>query len=240
MWLRLPCAATIGISLAMSQILVNSNCGVTLVGAGEIRRETLETALALAPKLIAADGGADHLLAMGHEPEWVIGDLDSLSPAARARLGPGRLHHITEQDTTDFDKALRSIAAPFVLAVGFTGNRLDHTLGMFNVLVRHGARRCLAIGRHDLCFVAPRKLALRLAPGTRMSLFPMAEVEGESQGLRWPLDGVRFAPGGMVGISNAVDASGLVRLSLSAETMLVLLPAAALEAALAGLRAASD
>ncbi|WP_114964622.1 thiamine diphosphokinase [Alkalilacustris brevis] len=223
----------------MSQILVNSNCGVTLAGAGDIRRETLEAALSLAPRLVAADGGADHLLAMGHEPECVIGDLDSLSPAAWARLGPGRLHRITEQDTTDFDKALRSIAAPFVLAVGFTGNRLDHTLGMFNVLVRHGARRCVALGVHDLCFVAPRELALRLAPGTRLSLFPMGEVHGHSQGLRWPLDGVRFAPGGMVGISNMVDDSGAVQLSLSAEAMLVLLPAAALEDALAALRAAS-
>jgi thiamine pyrophosphokinase len=39
-------------------------------------------------------------------PEAVIGDFDSIRPAARTALPPDRLHPIAEQDTTDFDKAL--------------------------------------------------------------------------------------------------------------------------------------
>jgi thiamine pyrophosphokinase len=239
MWLRLCSHALIVIDSTMSGPIVQSNQGVTLVGAGELAPGALARALALAPRLVAADGGADRALAAGQVPELVIGDLDSLSEAARARLGPARLHRIDEQETTDFDKALRSIEAPFILALGFAGARLDHTLGMFNVLARHPGRRCVALGGSDLCFLATSELTLRLEPGTRLSLFPMGDVSGRSSGLRWPIDGIAFAPGGITGISNVVEAAE-VRLNLSAPRMLVLLPAAALEAAIEGLAGVSD
>lgn len=214
--------------------IVQSQHGVTLVGGGELTAEALERALALAPVLVAADSGADRALTLGHMPQAVIGDFDSLGLAARADVPAERLHHIAEQATTDFDKALRHIAAPFVLAVGFTGARLDHTLAAFNTLARHPARRCLVLGAHDLAFLAPPELELALPPGTRVSLFPMAELRGRSQGLRWPIDGIDFAPGGFAGISN-VAGKGRVRLEFEAPGMLVILPAAHLSPALSAL-----
>jgi len=218
----------------MGQPVVQSDEGVTLVGAGELTDAVLTAALARAPRLVAADGGADRALAAGHLPERAIGDFDSLSAAARAALGEDRLHHIAEQETTDFDKALRSIAAPFVLAVGFTGARLDHTLGVFNTLACHPGRRCLVLGAEDVCFLAPRDLTLRLDPGTRLSLFPLGEVTGASRGLVWPIDGLAFGPAARTGLSNRVGAPE-VRLAFSAPRMLVILPAAGLDAALAAL-----
>ena len=218
----------------MQAAIVQSDAGVTLVGGGDVAPGALARALEMAPRLVAADSGADRALAAGHRPEAVIGDLDSLSPAARAQLGAARLHRIAEQETTDFDKALRSIVAPFVLAVGFTGPRLDHTLGVFNALARHPDRRCLVLGAQDVCFLAPHDLALQLVPGTRLSLFPLGAVSGTSEGLRWPIGGIGFAPAGLTGLSNEVSAPQ-VRLRLSARRMLVMLPAEALDAALAGL-----
>ncbi len=221
----------------MESVIVQSEAGVTLAGGGRFGAGLLARARALAPRLVAADGGADRLLALGAEPEAVIGDFDSVSAAARARLA-GRLHVIGEQVTTDFDKALRSIAAPFVLGLGFAGQRLDHGLAVLNALAAHPDRRCLLLSGSDVTFLAPEILALDLAVGSRLSLFPMAAVEGESQGLRWPLQGLRFAPDGMIGTSNEV--SGPVRLRFSARKMLVILPLAALPAALAGLGVPPD
>ena len=182
--------------------------------------------------MVAADGGADRLLALGAEPEAVIGDFDSISKAAQRRLA-GRLFPIREQVTTDFDKALRSIDAPFVLGLGFAGQRLDHGLAVLNGLVRHPDKRCVILSGTDVTFLAPQELSLRLPVGSRLSLFPMAAVEGESEGLRWPLDGFRFAPSGLIGTSNEV--SGPVRLRFSAAVMLVILPRSGLAAALDGL-----
>lgn len=218
--------------LQMTHMLVASSQGVTLAGGGRFSAALLAQARAIAPRLVAADSGADRLLGLGAEPEAVIGDLDSISPAARARLA-GRLHLIAEQVTTDFDKALRSIAAPFVLGLGFAGQRLDHGLAVLNTLVRHPDRRCLILSGSDVTFLAPLSLDLNLPKGSRLSLFPMGAVQGESEGLRWPLQDLAFAPDGIIGTSNEV--CGPVRLRFSAALMLVILPRSAVGAALGGL-----
>ena len=216
----------------MTEVIVPSTEGVTLAGGGRFSARLLAEARALAPVLVAADGGADRLLGLGAEPSAVIGDFDSISKAAKLRLA-GRLHPIREQITTDFDKALRSIVAPFVLGLGFAGQRLDHGLAVLNGLVSHPDKRCLILSATDVTFLAPRDLTLRLPVGSRLSLFPMGPVEGESQGLRWPLQGLKFTPAGMIGTSNEV--SGPVHLRFDADLMLVILPRSAVAAALDGL-----
>ena len=217
----------------MNHLIVQSSEAVTLVGGGPVSAPALARALAFAPRIVAADGGADRLLRLGQRPEAVIGDMDSISPAAQAALA-GRLFPIPEQASTDFDKALRSIAAPFVLGLGFSGARLDHGLAVLNALVRHPDRRCLILGAQDVTFLSPLELTLALPPGSRLSLFPMGAVTGESAGLRWPLQGHAFAPDAMIGTSNEV-AAPKVHLRFSAPKMLVILPRAALAAALSGL-----
>lgn len=208
--------------------------GVTLAGGAPFGGTLLREALAHAPRLVAADGGADRLLRLGHMPEAAIGDFDSISAKARAALGEARLHHIAEQDTTDFDKALRSVAAPFVLGLGFTGARIDHGLAVLNALGRHAGRRVLLVGPRDVTFLAPPELALRLPVGTRLSLFPLADVRGESSGLHWPIGGIDFHPRGPIGTSNRASLPE-VRLSFDRPAMLVILPRARLGAAVAAL-----
>ena len=133
-------------------------------------------ALALAPRLVAADGGADSALALGQTPDLAVGDFDSISDAARRVLGPARLHHDPDQETTDFDKALAVEAADLVLAVGFTGARLDHTLAAMSTLARHPQRRVVIDSGTDLCLLCPPRLALDLPAGSRVSLFPLAPL----------------------------------------------------------------
>jgi thiamine pyrophosphokinase len=214
------------------QVIVDSLVGVTLAGGGPFGKAALKRALRFAPTIVGADAGADRLLALGVEPEAVIGDFDSISDMAKTRLH-GRLFPIAEQITTDFDKALRSINAPFVLGIGFAGARLDHGLAVLNALVRQPDQRCLVLSPQDVIFLAPLEMRLNLPIGSRLSLFPMGAVTGESEGLRWPLQGLDFAPDGMIGTSNEV--SGPVRLRFSARKMLVILPLRSLPVVLSGL-----
>lgn len=221
----------------MKQRIVESLQGVTLAGGGPFGKAALTRAMRLAPTIIGADGGADRLLALGVEPEAVFGDFDSISADAKQRLA-GRLFPIGEQVTTDFDKALRSIHAPFVLGLGFAGARLDHGLAVLNTLVRHPEQRCLVLSPQDVIFLAPLQLELHLPVGQRLSLFPMAAVTGESEGLRWPLQGIDFAPDGMIGTSNEVS-DHRVSLRFSSQKMLVILPLKSLRAVLRGLGCAT-
>jgi thiamine pyrophosphokinase len=164
-------------------------------------------------------------------PAAVIGDFDSLSAAARVVIPEDRQHVIAEQDTTDFDKALRSIAAPFVLALGFSGARIDHGLAVFNAMLRHSGKTCILLGEQDAVFVCPPQITLKMQVGDRFSLFPMGAVSGESSGLRWPVSGIAFAPDGQIGTSNMVSAP-LVHLGFDAPRMLVILPRQRLDAVL--------
>jgi thiamine pyrophosphokinase len=203
---------------------------VTILGGGALGPRDLAEAMALAPVLVAADSGADAALAAGVRPAAVIGDLDSVSETARAALSPGTLHAVTEQDSTDFDKALRHVDAPVTLAVGFTGARLDHELAVFHTLAARPRHRCIVIGERDVVMNAPRRAAFRLAPGMRVSLFPMAAVTGRSRGLRWPIDGLDFHPAARIGTSNEAS-SALVEIEAHAPGLLLILPRKALGAA---------
>ncbi|SPF81054.1 thiamine diphosphokinase [Pseudoprimorskyibacter insulae] len=201
--------------------IVRSTSMVALVGGGRSDKSELEPLLMTASHLVAADGGADRLFDWGIQPDAVIGDLDSASPTVLAALPAGCVHHIAEQDSTDFDKCLRNIVAPMVVGVGFLGGRVDHELAVLNVLVRHGHRRCVLVGQDDVIAHIPPALDLPLPEGARVSLFPLLPVQGQSTGLRWPIDGLAMAPGGQTGTSN--EATGHVSLRMDGPGMLVLL-----------------
>jgi thiamine pyrophosphokinase len=182
-----------------------------------------------APKVVAADGGADAALACDIMPDAVIGDFDSLSLTAQREIPSDRLHRIEEQDSTDFEKCLSRIETPIVLCAGFLGGRLDHQLAVLSVLARYDGR-CILIGETDIVFAAPRKVALSLPSGSRFSLFPMRPVSGRSEGLRWPIDGIQFVPDGSIGTSNEV--TGPVTLETDGPGLLAILPRTAFETVL--------
>lgn len=228
--------ASIVINIGMRNEIVQSLSPVTLIGAGDVYRPQVKRALRIAPSIVAADGGANVAASMGLDPLAVIGDLDSISPEVRAAVPPGRLIEVGEQDTTDFEKALTRIKAPLTIGLGFAGTRADHALAVWNTLARHPDRPCVILARDDLAFLAPLTLDLPVASGTRVSLFPLAPVEGQSEGLHWPIAGIDFSPAGRIGTSNV--ATGHVRLSFSASAMLVILPQECLRTAAAALMAA--
>ena len=201
---------------------VESHGPVTLLGRAPCRRADLDWALARAPTLVAADGGAETAISFGRTPDRVIGDMDSLSGAVARALPPGSQISVSDQDTTDFEKCLDRIRAPLVIGLGVLGRRIDHTLAALSCIARRDAA-CLLVGPDDVAFAAPLNLTLDLPPGCRVSLFPMTAVTGRSSGLEWPIDGIPFAPGGRIGTSNR--ATGPVSLALDGPGMLILLPA---------------
>lgn len=213
----------------MKHPIVESQTGVTLIAGGPVLARDVAAARALAPCVVAADGGGDRALACGVRPAAVIGDMDSLSVAGHAALADV-IHPIAEQDSTDFDKALRHIRAPFVLGLGLLGGRVDHELAALAVLSRRYLTPCLLIGRDDVIFAAPQHITLQMRPGDRFSLFPFAPTTGRSTGLQWSIDGIDFAPMGRGGTSNR--ANGVVTLDFDAPGMLVIVPRARLRTAL--------
>lgn len=212
---------------SMNRPQIQTSQPVTLIGGGDLSPGDLALALSHAPVLVAADGGAGAALRAGHVPDAVYGDFDSLSQTDRAAIPPERLHPIAEQDSTDFDKALRHVAAPLILAVGFLGARVDHQLAVLHSLAGPAASRCILIGAHEVIIALPPRIALPFAPGDVVSLFPMRPVQGRSTGLEWPIDGLQFAPGHQIGTSNR--ALGPVQLDTDGPGLLLIAPRRALD-----------
>ena len=215
---------------SMTRRNVQSSQGVTLIGAGRSSPSDIDLLLERAPVLIAADGGANKCLEYGFSPVAVIGDFDSLTEEARAAFTETRFLHVEEQDSTDFEKSLTHVEAPFILATGFTGARIDHTLATLSALAQYNATPVVLLAHDDIVFHAPPMLYLDLPVGTRVSLFPMSPLIGRSTGLKWPIDGLTLRPDGLVGTSN--EATGPITLNLESSGCLIILPREALALAL--------
>ncbi len=223
----------------MNPLYIDEKNPVTLLGGGKVIEKVLDQALKAAPILLAADGGAGRALELGHMPKAVIGDMDSLDAQTAAQFPPKHLYRIEEQDSTDFDKCLRSIRAPLILGVGFTGRRLDHELAAYSSLLRHPDQRCILLGEVDMCFLAPVSMRLDLPAGTRISLFPLAPCRVDTTGLRWQLKGLMMAPDGVIGTSNEA-LTGAVTLQVSKRKLLVILPRVHLGAVIKALTGGKD
>lgn len=179
-------------------------------------------ALTHAPNLIAVDGGLVTAQMAGIVPEAVIGDMDSAPPEALALVPKARQHRRSEQQSTDFDKALRSVEAPVVVGVGFCGGRVDHQLAAFHTLLAHADRPCILMAQSEVILLAPPNLTLDMEEAEIVSLFPMTPSAGRSTGLEWPIDGLAFDPARFVGTSNR--AVGRVELWMDAPGMLLIVP----------------
>lgn len=208
-------------------LIVDLDEAVTLIGGGPIVAELLTLARTVAPRIVAADGGAGVVLATGAVPEAIIGDMDSLDPKARVAFAD-RLYHIAEQETTDFEKCLARIAAPLVIGVGFLGGRMDHSLASLNVLARHRDRAVILLNEADVCCMVPAGgMRLSLPVGARLSLLPLGSARLWTEGLRWNVDGAEMTPDGFISISN--ESAGKVRIRAEGP-MLLAVPLGGFEA----------
>tara|TARA_A100001011_G_scaffold381501_1_gene450118 strand:- start:871 stop:1542 length:672 start_codon:yes stop_codon:yes gene_type:complete len=197
---------------------------VTIVGGAGFSTVDLDECLVHCPILIAADGGANDLINEKYQPEYIIGDLDSLKDRKSWETGLTKVIQIEEQESTDFEKCLYSVQARNYLCVGFVGGRSDHFLSACTSLVKYNCKCIILVGPNDVIFHVPKIFEIDLPVKTRLSLFPMQEITGiEDVGLRWPISGIKFDPATRVGTSN-ITTERTVKLILSNEGMLMMLP----------------
>jgi thiamine pyrophosphokinase len=174
-----------------------------IVGGGTVDFDLLRELYASGGHLVGADGGADQIVAAGLKPELIVGDFDSLQNP-HAWLGKTRLMQISEQLTTDFEKALYSTRAPVTVALGMTGRRFDHTLAALDAVTRHASKRMVVmVDEEDVALALTEKFSFTVAAGERVSIHPLLPVKfWSSDGLKYALDAITLAPGVRTGTSN--------------------------------------
>jgi thiamine pyrophosphokinase len=185
------------------------------------------------PLIVAADSGLENALALGRHVHLVVGDLDSVDPAALADAearGTEVERHPAEKDATDLEIAIdaaRARGARHITVVGGHGGRLDHFLANAVLLasVRFTDVEIDAwIGSARIAVVRTRG-EIRGATGSLCTLLPVGgEARGvTTDGLRYPLSNEVLAPGSTRGVSNVLLGT-TATVSLRDGTLLVIQP----------------
>ena len=181
--------------------------------------------------LVAADGGARHMEALGLSPHVIVGDLDSIDEDLLARFqeeGATVEKHPSAKDATDLELAIaRAISdgATEILLIGALGGRLDQTLANLLVLAQQDRNVPLAVADGDqLARVlrGPQQLTLKGPTGGYVSALALSkEVTGVTyQGLEYPLVNATLRLGSTRGVSNTL-ASSPAQISIEEGILLV-------------------
>ena len=173
-----------------------------------------------ADRVLAADGGTRHALALGRTPDVVIGDLDSLGAMERALLvqaGTLVLPFSPRKDETDLELALsyavREGASEIVILAAL-GGRLDQTLANLLLLALPELEGChvrIVEGAQTAFLIrgGTGAAVIEGQPGDVISLIPLAgDAPGvTTEGLEWPLNGETLRFGPARGVSNVLRAT---------------------------------
>jgi thiamine pyrophosphokinase len=141
--------------------------------------------------------------------------------------------HITDQETTDFQKCLAVCDADIFLGVGFLGGRLDHQLAAFSALLNE-PRPVILIDEAQLVFVVPQKFYVDLEAETPVGFYPMVPIVASLHGVRWPLSNAAMSPMGQIATSNFA-LGGVLEINVDRPGLLAILPRRDLETVLAAL-----
>jgi len=166
--------------------------------------------------LIAADGGAHHALALGLTPRFVVGDLDSLSPAERLTLEQAGTRfeiHPAHKDETDLELAIRVAwreGATEIVILTALGGRWDQSLANVLLLTHPDfvALDVRLVDGPDTLWVVRDRAVVRGSRGDTLSLLPLAgDAAGVTlTGLEYPLDNGTLRFGWTQGVSNVLVA----------------------------------
>jgi len=189
-----------------------------IIANGQIRDNDFYRSL-IAPTdlVICADGGASNALALGMQPQIVIGDLDSLDGNLKAQLdaeGCQILTHPARKDETDLELALRYAidrGVDEILILGALGSRIDQTLANVLLLTLPEMRSVkirILYGRQEV-FLIRNEALVEGQVGDTLSLLPLTEqVTGiYTEGLEYPLENDTLYLGPSRGISNVLTSS---------------------------------
>jgi thiamine pyrophosphokinase len=164
--------------------------------------------------IICADGGGRHALAMGLEPDYLMGDFDSLDPNLFERLKglanpPELLKFPADKDKSDSELAVDfalSLKPDSIIIMGGTGSRLDHTLANITMLAKLPDVNIHVVNDNNDLYLTNDRAVIKGKPGDEVSILPLTPVvKGvTTKGLKWPLVNKTIEMGSSLGVSNVL------------------------------------
>ena len=197
---------------------------VVILADGEFpRRPEQRELLRRAATVVCCDGAADKLLDFGREPDWIVGDFDSVSPSIKARFAD-RLAHVSEQETNDLAKAFRFCRGRGLVptaVLGASGGREDHLLGNLARFAEAAGSECRLYTERGYFIAFSRRGEFSGRVGAPLSIFSFDPAQKiTSQGLKYPLDDLAL-PRWYTGTLNVIAAEKFTLSASSASPILL-------------------
>ena len=184
--------------------------------------------------ILCADSGAEHARKLSLPVNTIIGDLDSITPETLRFFEEHKnpscdIIQVPEQEHNDFEKALINLCERWsgsVRILGMTGNRADHTLSNFSVMLRYAdtfSNLEAFDGEfvHSFLTTKQNNRSIECPIGTTISLMPFGEAIGvTTKNLQYPLSNQTLRLGEREGLSNISTASP-VSISIESGALLV-------------------
>jgi len=127
-----------------------------------------------AQTIICCDGAVNHLVKIGMEPHYILGDLDSIDENLKNKYSD-RIIELPEQDENDLRKAIQWVENGGIketIILGATGKRDDHTLANIFTLLQYPAQLEMTIyTNYGIFSVVDNKKIFDSFTGQKISLF---------------------------------------------------------------------
>ncbi len=184
---------------------------IAIIANGEIIESLLlEEILADVSIIIAADGGAVNCRILNIKPDYIIGDLDSITPELRRHFSDTKIINRPDQNYTDMQKAIRfalTLSPRRLKILSAFGKRADHTIG--NMLIFQDYRESVPIEIYDnygkMQILNAGKHVIKGETGKTVSILSMAPVTNLTlKGFRYTISNRNFNPS-FIGVSNVYE-----------------------------------
>jgi thiamine pyrophosphokinase len=192
---------------------------ILLIANGVMPEQSLINKLVKwADLIVAVDGGANHCVKLNLTPDFIVGDLDSVTIENQDRFHKSEIVYLPDQNKHDFEKAfefIETLDPKEVRVIASWGKRFDHTLAnLYVILSKQTTFRTLFYDNEGILTSIDKENVLADAVGETISLFSFGPLFGLS------MKGFKFSniqpdyPDGFIGLSNVITENpAIIRLN---------------------------
>jgi thiamine pyrophosphokinase len=184
--------------------------GIVYTGGKGPQKKYVESLLAESNYIIAADSGFNLAIKHGVTPDKIVGDFDSIGRMRRLKKIEKKdkssvIKFPCDKDETDTEIGIRllfEMGYTKIILIGGGGGRPDHYLALFSLFDRDESPVRWLNHRSDIHLIT-NKITIKVQIGETLSFFPAGDGQCimESQGLKWPLNSLKWKKGDF-GVSN--------------------------------------
>lgn len=166
--------------------------------------------------IICADGGARHLYKVNIMPNYILGDLDSLSSEIIDFYKHSKVKFTqfpSRKNETDAELCINlanDLNVNEIHIIGALGGRIDHTIANINLMYyikQLGINSTIQTPDEDIFLVSNETFIINGNKGDTVSIIP---IKGDAKGvtleyLEYPLNNFEMKYGTPIGISNVME-----------------------------------